>query len=348
MNSGLTRESRHHIAVLEEEDVETFVGFCEFAYTGDYRVPTRRLHAAHSRQGSYGMIPPPAPSPPGTPGMDAEHLEGTAAEESQGEGKKGKKKNKKKKGASQSIDESSGALTPPTTPPPENSAKEEPAQADWLGFEKPADIEPTQDPSFEEPFIFPRKNGGNLWDEFTSIHYPRPAQRPVELLPSPMPHDDMSPFTAGVVPYALFHAKIYRFSARFLIPTLAQLALTKLHRDLVKFPLDSDDAQDNAPIILELLHFTFNNTKRHGPVFSFTGPNPYLPQHENQLRKLVVHYAACKIRELASYRPPVPEQSTSTGAEVSGEKVAVRPALGLRELMDTTCEFASDLVFRMM
>ncbi|KAF3898280.1 hypothetical protein GY631_1152 [Trichophyton interdigitale] len=41
MNNGHTRESRHRIAVLEDEDVETFTGFCEFAYTGDYTVPPR-------------------------------------------------------------------------------------------------------------------------------------------------------------------------------------------------------------------------------------------------------------------------------------------------------------------
>ncbi|KAJ6105222.1 hypothetical protein N7523_010032 [Penicillium sp. IBT 18751x] len=36
MNNGHTRESKHRIAVLEDEDVETFVAFCEYAYTGDY------------------------------------------------------------------------------------------------------------------------------------------------------------------------------------------------------------------------------------------------------------------------------------------------------------------------
>lgn len=339
MNSGLTRESRHHIAVLEEEDVETFVGFCEYAYTGDYRVPTRPAEGGHKRGGSYGMdIPPPAPSPPGTPGMEAESL---GIEQAQGEEKKGKK-NKKKKGASKSIDEGSAALTPPNTPPPEGKD-----DGDWFDSESPkaADIKsPTRG---DESPLLPSLTGGNLWDEFTCIKYPRHTQHPIAGFPAPMTADDPSNLLSpGIVPYVLFHAKIYRFSTRFLIPTLAQLSLNKLHRALVSFPLDSGDAQDNAPVILELLHFTFNNTKRHDPVFAFASPSPYKAQRENQLRKLVVHYAACKIRELASFRPPVPEQSSSPDAEVP--VVAVPSVLDLRGLMDITCELASDLVFRMM
>lgn len=332
MNSGLTRESRHHIAVLEEEDVETFVGFCEFAYTGDYRVPSRPANG-HKRGESYGMaVPPPAPSPPGTPRMEAETVvEG--AEDGQGEGKKGKK-NKKKKGASKSIDESSGALTPPTTPPPE-------AKEDATTFESE---DPNSADKQDEPFVFPRPTGGNLWNEFTSIKYPQHAERPFAGFPAPTVYSETT--DPGTVPYVLFHAKIYRFSTRFLIPTLAQLSLNKLHRALMSFPLDIADAQDNAPVILELLHFTFNNTERNDPAFSVDSSSPYNAQRENQLRKLVVHYAACKIRELASFKPSASEQQAALDA---GTPVVATPlAFGLRELMDVTCELASDLVFRMM
>ncbi|KAJ5974078.1 hypothetical protein N7481_011288 [Penicillium waksmanii] len=83
MNNGHTRESRHRIAVLEEEDVETFVAFCEYAYTGDYKVPQAPVPREHrvsvaesvhspvnTWRGTYrsssmsSAVPPPAPSPP--------------------------------------------------------------------------------------------------------------------------------------------------------------------------------------------------------------------------------------------------------------------------------------------
>ncbi|KAL1958007.1 hypothetical protein VTO42DRAFT_5219 [Malbranchea cinnamomea] len=359
MNSGLTRESRHHIAVLEEEDVETFVGFCEFAYTGDYRVPVRRTPIAHSRKGSQGItIPPPAPSPPATPGLEAqgdsaenaENPDDAAAggEGVQGEGKKGRKSKKK----TQSIDEGAAALTPPTTPPPEGAADAagEPATsggADWYDVE-PQKQEPSSEESQQPPlFAAPGSKGGNLWSEFTSIQYPRLQRR--TFFPAPISQGPTTnPFAPGDVPYVLFHAKLYRFSTRFLIPSLAQLCLTKLHQDLLRFPLDSENAEDNAPIILELLHFTFNNTKRNDPVFSLTGPSPYAAHSENQLRKLVVHYAACKIHELASYKPPIREPPSPTSA-VPGVKNVVPPTYNdLRELLDITGELASDLVFRLM
>src|SRR5213075_1163879 len=74
MNNGQTRASRHGIAALEEEDVETFVGFCEYAYTGDYTVPIRReIFPRKIGQGPAGVPSPssvqipPAPSVPTSP-----------------------------------------------------------------------------------------------------------------------------------------------------------------------------------------------------------------------------------------------------------------------------------------
>lgn len=80
MNNGHTRESRHRIAVLEDEDVETFVGFAEYAYTGDYTVPIvgddlpdadesvagSDILVPPHHLGAAPDLPPPAPSPPVT------------------------------------------------------------------------------------------------------------------------------------------------------------------------------------------------------------------------------------------------------------------------------------------
>src|SRR5205085_7718452 len=55
-----------------------------------------------------------------------------------------------------------------------------------------------------------------------------------------LPIYSVSIYAAGgpdTTPYLLLHAKLYVFATRYLIPTLAQLCLKKLHQDLVDFPL---------------------------------------------------------------------------------------------------------------
>jgi hypothetical protein len=37
MNNGSRVEAHESLAVLDDVDADTFVGFCEFAYTGNYR-----------------------------------------------------------------------------------------------------------------------------------------------------------------------------------------------------------------------------------------------------------------------------------------------------------------------
>jgi hypothetical protein len=112
----------------------------------------------------------------------------------------------------------------------------------------------------------------------------------------------------------------------------------------------------NALIILQLLYFTYTKTNRDDPVFSLTSSNPGLPR-ENELRKLVTCYAACKVRELASYEPPFPGASVdmsassraATAIAVGGGVGDVEPMpLGFRDLLDEISELASDLVYRMM
>ncbi|OJD18607.1 hypothetical protein AJ78_01378 [Emergomyces pasteurianus Ep9510] len=429
MNNGHTRESRHRIAVLEEEDVETFVGFCEYAYTGDYTVPNPKAAPIELRdsQGFAGMtspfgaaIRPQAPSPPVTPqpgeepqdivgqvagesaGAAAERGEGKAEDEQDGDGnqagdtgkgKKGKKGKKKQKGggaiSTQALDEGMAAnMTPPRTPPPETQdLKDEdelaqqgavggagakkreltnleeiaaatpripPSEAvsaapDWFDFETtPKPEMPKLGPAFQVSFISPKSRGLGLWGEFTSlqyIHHQRPSGGMT--LPSPLsrntPGYGIAVSGAEPVPYLLFHAKLYVFATRFLIPTLAQLTLKKLHRDLLSFPLSTTTPDHLSPTsaaaVIQLLHYTFTGTKRDDPVFSLTSSDPSA-HRQNELRKLVTHYAACKVRELASYQPPTPSSISLESMDTSH--------LGFRDLLDALGELASDLVYRMM
>ncbi|RAL09249.1 uncharacterized protein BO97DRAFT_445546 [Aspergillus homomorphus CBS 101889] len=487
MNSGETRESKHHIAVLEDEDVETFVAFCEYAYTGDYRVPPpgsreedrdnqrvsnpfRGVFSKDSPTSPVRTIPPRAPTPPRTssrethdrpsegmyagsgrddddwecaiapdeepanfeqelrPGLEkpSEQPATTLAVDEKGDedawdaaddeaikgkqGKKNKTNKNKKKGAS-GQEQPSSKLTPPSTPPPENPKPEEDvanataetrAVSEHWGqesapVEAPSAAEPaSHTESWEQTTVAPpaeaetndadsggakstsqapkeekhlehdrggrrltgpmidtsfakqqysrlHEKGTSLWDEFAAIDYIDPrsclSTRPPSVISSRSPYE---------LPYLVFHAKLYVFATRYLIPALAQLCLRKLHRDLLYlgFPETMDDDEEHHALtsikalkVLDLLHYTYTKTTRLEPIT----PTSATQLRDNELRKLVVHYAACKVRDLATYCPPVDSDLGSPSA-----KSHKPSAQGLRALLDTTTELASDLVYRMM
>ncbi|ODH52542.1 hypothetical protein GX48_01322 [Paracoccidioides brasiliensis] len=422
MNNGHTRESRHRIAVLEEEDVETFVGFCEYAYTGDYTVPNPKatLIGRGGSEGATGLASPlatptrpPAPSPPATPqpGEELQITAGDGGEEREGaaeggeekveeeqdddvnqESSKGKRvkggKKKQKGGAAkgaQGLDEVPAAnLTPPRTPPPiaelaqqtpppppaaaaaaravdptnlDDTAAPNPcippseavsAAPDWFNFEAtPKPEMPKLDSASQRSFISPKSHGLGLWGEFASLQYIHHQSASGGMaLPSPLsrntPGYGIAVSGTEPIPYLLFHAKIYVFATRFQIPTLAQLTLQKLHRDLISFPLSATTdnlGPSSAAAVIQLLHFAFTRTTRDDPVFTLTGPNP-TAHRQNELRKLVTHYAACKVRELVSYEPVAPSLTGMESVDTSH--------LGFRDLLDSLGELASDLVYRMV
>ncbi|GIK07423.1 hypothetical protein Aspvir_003087 [Aspergillus viridinutans] len=523
MNSGLTRESKHHIAVLEDEDVETFVAFCEYAYTGDYSVPTpgsresekddaindTAINGLFSNPNPFASaVPPPAPSPPPSVKLsnkdqdvpDREASKTAAANESaqqkEGEsvkdgsndvgedvtapddppqdlastcdepseqplatpaaeegfpwglggdaapskGKKAKKsrKDKKKQQGGATAEEPVSNLTPPTTPPPGNlngqidnhltvetttmlddpipvtepttvdevaevvevpeptGADESPDAAalslDTESWDRatpvPPKVEGTLDEKVEldhdsqkqvkvkEEVVSPRSpmeafidtsfakqlylsrrpTGVGLWDEFVSLDYfDHPSTYGTRPLTPTATHLDAS---KSDLPYLVFHAKLYVFAVRYLIPALAQLCLRKLHADLLRLafpgPKDGERNEERAALtatkarmVLDLLHYTYAKTTRLEPI----SPTSATQLRDNELRKLVIHYAACKVRELAEYCPPIESMVSSPLASPVDKRprMADRPSSrGFRALLDSTTELASDLVFRMM
>lgn len=194
----------------------------------------------------------------------------------------------------------------------------------------------------------PRRKGISSWDEFASLeYYHQPPSPPAELEPE------------VIVPYILFHAKVYVFATRYLISGLAQLCLKKLHRQLLDYALippsendqgDLDETEANqfdahARMFLDVLQYTYHKTNRFEPESQTSATL----LRESELRKLVAQYAACKMRELASYAPAsIPVPSSPTHGPGSGVSVIAGPGGGLRELLDGIPELASDLVFRMM
>ncbi|KAL3448948.1 hypothetical protein BJX65DRAFT_52235 [Aspergillus insuetus] len=449
MNSGQTRESKHQIAILEDEDVETFVAFCEYAYSGDYSVPAPGLREDDGVQDSsnnpfQGMF---AGNAGGSPRQSAKVAQmtrekpqyeadseynvaagnergvGDRGQQSPGPGQawyisttteyppqdptitpresvrsnspceepsspRGRRRHRGKSDEQRQTQNPTSKLTPPRTPPV--YAKVDPAgysslesvehpyalnteqteanqlathMSDWErsastfsnndagdhtyerhkhrqreGLSR-SQARPVIDTSFANQEFSPHhEQGTSLWDEFTGIDDPN--------LHSAEPPD---PLPGSELPYLVFHAKLYVFATRYLIPDLAHLCLQKLHRDLLNLAFSDPDPEDQyaeefvltttkARMVVDLLEYTYIKTTRLEPIT----PSSATQLRDNELRRLVVHYAACKVRDLAEYCPPT---EPIAGSPFYPEKASAR---GFRALLDTIPELASDLIYRMI
>ncbi|OKL56873.1 hypothetical protein UA08_07765 [Talaromyces atroroseus] len=229
----------------------------------------------------------------------------------------------------------------------------------------PRRVQPLIDTSFASQRISaaPRKRGANTWTEFAALDYFHQPQQPVDYDDNDHKQAAAQPLLI-VVPYILFHAKVYVFATRYLISGLAQLCLQKLHTSLVDYPLshghehEHEDENENedegteslrfnahAKMFLDILRYTYENTTRFEPESQTSATQ----LRECELRKLVAQYAACKMRELAAYTPAaIPVLSSPSHGPGSGVSMIPAPGGGLRELLDRIPELASDLVFMMM
>ncbi|KAJ5475092.1 hypothetical protein N7539_008158 [Penicillium diatomitis] len=208
---------------------------------------------------------------------------------------------------------------------------------------------PMLDMSFAKQRFEPFRHtaGLDLWGDFKAIQYEDENAPPAA----------SSTSQACTPPYLTFHAKLYVFATRYLIPALAQLCLRKLHADLVQLPLDETigdlepagankfHTSDAQSLVLDLLHYAYTKTTRLEPI----SPTSATQLRENELRRLVVHYAACRVKELARWHA-VSESGMATpvvtGRYTPGAKQA-KP-MSMKALLDQTPELASDLVYRMM
>lgn len=216
---------------------------------------------------------------------------------------------------------------------------------------------PTIDMSFakQQSDSNPRTPGLSLWDDFVALQYNDDK-------PPTIPNATTATPSNTELPYLTFHAKVYVFATRYLIPALAQLCLRKLHTDLLYLPLGdtnsedlsstADEADDDAvtqtatrsglpgapAIVLDVLHYAYTRTTRLEPI----SPTSATQLRENELRRLVVHYAACRVKELARWHGG---GSGSATPAVRGDGMKTT---SLKVLLDGTPELASDLVYRMM
>ncbi|RJE18164.1 hypothetical protein PHISCL_09500 [Aspergillus sclerotialis] len=468
--NGATRESKHRIAVLEDEDVDTFVAFCEFAYTGDYSAPRvdglreerlERAGSASSLAPSYrsaGEARLEERSCDGGNDVEGEGKGHEAVNEGQSGDLEGLRGDQSMTSADQTLDTGASPVEDTNDEPPAGAGedsefkdfneapvpykpkrarkltkhqkiKQRPVVAprDTFAFDPTPPSSPTQAPegeteldttgaiivieesdstgegpggltenwdqpsptfpkghdtetalanteenaahhrelpkevAVEEEIIdttlakqhisCPHDTGASLWEEFIALDYDDHAVREESIPNSPA----RSRAGCPDLPYLSFHAKIYVFASRYLIPTLAQLCLRKLHRELVNmpFPDPDDEAKGVMPTakaraVLDLLHYTYSKTTRLEPI----SPSSATRLRNNELRKLVAHYAACKVRDLAKYSPPIESMLGSPSARPvdssQGEANCYVSNRSLRGLLDSTTELASDLVFCMM
>ncbi|KAL5337840.1 hypothetical protein BJX70DRAFT_224853 [Aspergillus crustosus] len=457
MNSGQTRESKHQIAIFEEEDVETFVAFCEYAYTSDYAVPPPGFREDDRYpdsidvpfkelypEGTTGSVPAVglpqalqkslgalgdtqtqavkeeeyacdnavkeedenrAPSqqshqedkpawyisstteyPPQDPNVtprDSDRSPTSSANPSLSRGRRRRRGKTVEQGLNQ---DPASKLTPPCTPPAaaraesakhsvaesagnphaiteadqpptqliehpappfgNNGSKSPASERDRLRQGKDSSrsrVRPVIDTSFANQQSSPRhEQGTSLWDEFTGIDDTNLRSSFYRARPS-HPHPGVE------LPYLTFHAKLYTFATRYLIPDLAHLCLRKLHHDLLNLAFPDPDPENQyaeqfvltttkARMVVDLLSYTYTKTTRLEPIT----PSSATQLRDNELRRLVVHYAACKVRDLAEFCPPT---EPIAGSSFYFEKPSAR---GFRALLDTLPELASDLIYRMI
>jgi hypothetical protein len=252
------------------------------------------------------------------------------------------------------------------TPGPNSSTSWDNSPTASQTIQEPSSPKPIIDMSFakQQSDSSARTPGLSLWDEFAALQYNDDSAVPS----TPKPPTNST--STAELPYLTFHAKVYVFATRYLIPALAQLCLRKLHTDLVHLPLgdgnieeaqaqdyveaDADaDADANPPtrpglpgapaIVLDVLRYAYTKTTRLEPI----NPTSATQLRENELRRLLVHYAACRVKELARWHGGGSGSATPAvrGVKMGGD--GMKPD-SLRALLDGTPELASDLVYRMM
>ena len=219
------KEAQEGRAVLEDVEDDTFVGFCEFAYTGDYRsrMMERRPEIENNIGAGYGT------------GVECE--EGVV-------------------------------LALPEAPEP--TMADEPVMTDedcWI-FGRQKQTRKTKG-------CIPITKAEQLWSDFKSLQFedkhPHKSDKQLPAVNGGL--SSVSPTSESL----LYHAKIYLFAEKYLIDNLRIHSLRKLHASLQDFDLTLQTSGD----ILELLEFAYTYTARQ-------------ESSENELRALVVHYAACK------------------------------------------------------
>jgi hypothetical protein len=255
MNNEHMREAQEGIATLEDVEEETFVGFCEFAYTGDYlsRMTERRPEIENN---VTALVEEQEPRDRADVDWEVPQAVDMAAFEVQ--------------------------------------AEEPPEILDDIWSSRRTDKKKKKGT--------PTTKADQLWFDFRNLEYedkhPHTSNEQAAVANGDL--NSASPTTVSL----LYHAKMYLFAEKYLIDTLRILSLRKFHASLRDFDLTLRTSED----ILQLLEFAYRYTARQ-------------EYSDNELRVLIVHYAACK-------------------AEI------LKQNINLRNLLEANGEMACDLFYK--
>jgi hypothetical protein len=235
--TGDMKEARDGVAALKEVESDTFTAFCEYAYTGSYRVPKVAVIFERSPQGS--------PSHHSTLSDPAWPVEEPPAEEA--------------------------PVPEPEIPrdadewmfSSKNSKKDKKKFLKWGEEAKPSEIKSRTDSDGT------KEHNDHLWNKFRNLQF------------DSIPEESLDGTTEMEFKPLLFHCKLYVFAHMYLMASLMQLTLRKLHTALEDFHLDLESSDE----VLEAVEFAFTNTERGD-------------DHDDELRKLLVTYAASKTKIL--------------------------------------------------
>jgi hypothetical protein len=252
-------EAHDGLAVLDDVEADTFVGFCEFAYTGDYR---SRMMEREPEIATDGPAPIQREETHEAAALDWEEPVALALEE------------------------------PPLEWEEQPMPAAEEVREQYWGYstlkQKKQETQTTQTE--------------RIWNDFLNLTYEDPPRLVSDEQATPVNGDNTSAPQTTIS--LLYHAKIYVFAEKYLIDNLRMLCLRKLHANLRDFDL----TLQTSGLILEVLKFAYAQTERK-------------ESRDDELRMLIVHYAACK-----------------------GEILKENP--NLRSLLEADAEMACDLLYK--
>lgn len=281
MNNGQMKESGSRLAVLEDVEVDTFIAFCEYAYTGRYTVPSREDAAVSEDGGSKGS------QGSGNLPVGSGRLDGNNNTMETG--------NLSKPTSSQSLPQLSRPISGGVSTSTSGQALGNFPRGGGLGGDNTTQtsslFQSNSSPFGQHPRLFfgtaststkpPSENPPS------QFHISQPkVQHPYDILWETFTKKHYSFFQAASISYKpdlLFHAKLCVFATRYLVLSLQTQCLISLHRDLESFKLSTETASQ----ILDLLEYTYENTGKQEP------------GGKCRLRDLVIYYVACKSQILA-------------------------------------------------
>jgi hypothetical protein len=226
MNNEHMVEAHNGLAVLDDVEADTFVGFCEFAYTGDYRsriteqepevvtddpAPIQREEAPEDT--ALGWEEPSALVMGEAPAAEAP-VEEVLAEDA-----------------------------------PVAEAPAEEAPAEWGGYWGRGRPE-------KKKYRTQATQIERIWKDFLNLTYEDPPCLVSDEQATLVNGDNASVHQTTIS--LLYHAKIYVFAEKYLIDNLRVLCLRKLHAALRDFDLTSQ----TSGLILEVLEFAYAQTER--------------------------------------------------------------------------------------